>query len=235
MLSKARQLEPSPAEMYYIGRLYQFLRFFQDALDAYLHAERMGYDDIGYLYGNIACCYLHLQNFNKATQYASKAIQMDFHNDYTKDVLMCCTEKGEMCDTLGILLEEHRDTCFASIIHAQESLRAKNLSKVRKLTSDAELLDPSPVEMFHIALLWYELWDYERTLEACLKVEKLSLSDKRRLYDLIAICYYWLDNYDVAINYALKILAIDPDDAYAKDILFSCRQEVWGSEFGDNY
>ncbi len=77
MLSKAMQLEPSPAEMYYIGRLYQFLGFLQEALDVYLNAGRRGYDDRGNLYGNIASCYLHLQSFDKATQYASKAIKIN--------------------------------------------------------------------------------------------------------------------------------------------------------------
>jgi tetratricopeptide (TPR) repeat protein len=235
MLSKARQLEPSPAEMYYIGRLYHFLGFFQEALEAYLSAGRMGYDDRGNLYGDIACCYLHLQNFDKATQYASKAVQIDFQNDYAKDVLMCCTEKGETCDTLEILLEERHDTCLAFIIHAQEACRDKDLSKARKMASDAELLDPSAVEMFNIARLWYELEDFKRTFETCLKAEKLGFNDKTRLYVLIAVCNYWLDNYDAAIQYAIKLLAIDPDDEYVKEILYSCRKEVWGSEFGDNY
>jgi tetratricopeptide (TPR) repeat protein len=235
MLSKARQLEPSPAEMYYIGRLYQFLGFLQEALDVYLNAGRMGYDDRGNLYGNIACCYLHLQNFDKATQYASKAVQIDFHNDYAKDLLMCCTEKGETCDTLEILLEESHDTSLASIIHAQEALKDKDLAKARKMISSAEQLYPSPVEMFNIARLWYELEDFERTLETCLEAEKLGFNDKTRLYEWIATCYYWLDNYDAAMQYAIKLLTIKPDDEYAKDVLYACRKEVWGTEFGDNY
>jgi len=235
MLSKAKQLEPSPKEMYYIGRLYQFLKCLEEALDVYLHVERMGYNNIGDLYGLIACCYLHLQIFGKANQYASRAIQIDFHNDYAKDILLCCTERGEMCDTLDALLKEHRDTCLESIIHAQEALQDKDLSKARKMTSNAELLDPSPVEMYNIANLWYELEDFERTLETCLKTERIGYNDKARLYDLIAICYYWLDNYDAAIQYAIKLLAIDPDDEYAKEVLYTCRKEVWGSEFGDKY
>jgi len=235
MLSNARQLEPSPAEMYYIGRLYQFLGFLQEALDAYLNAERMGYDDRGNLYGNIASCYLHLQNFDKATQYASKAIKINFYDDYAKDVLLWCTERGETCHTLKILLEERNDTCLASIIHAQEALQDKDLSKARKMTSDAELLGPSPAEMYSIAHLWYEFRDLERSLEALLKADELGYNDKRRLYEAIAYCYYCLEKYDAAIQYALKMLAIDPDDAYAKEILYSCRNEVWGSEFGDNY
>lgn len=235
MLSKARQLEPSPAEMYYIGRLYNYLGSLEEALDVYTKTERMGYDAFGNLYGNIACCHLHLHHFGTATQYASKAVKMNFHDDYAKDVLLCCTEKGETCDTLDVLLEERRDTCLASIILAQEAFRDKNLSNVYKIVSNAELLDPSPVEMFNIAHLWYELKDFERTLEICLKAEKLGFNDKARLYGVIAICYYWLDNYDAAIQYSIKLLAIDPDDEYAKDVLYACREEVWGSEFGDNY
>jgi tetratricopeptide (TPR) repeat protein len=149
--------------------------------------------------------------------------------------LLRCTDMGETCDTLDILLEEHSGTCLASLVLAQESLRAKNLSGARKLASDAELLDPSPVEMLNIALLWYELGDYERTLEACLKAEKLGFDDKTRLYGLIAGCYYWLENYDSSIQYAIKLLTINPDDAYAIEVLYACRKEVWGSEFGDNY
>jgi len=235
MLSKARQLEPSPTEMYYIGRLYQYLGFFQEALDAYLNAGRMGYNDIGDLYGAISCCYLHLQDFSKAAQYAIQAIEIDFHNDYAKDILLWCTSKGETCDTLGILLEERHDTCLASIIHAQKAFRNKNLSEAREMASKAELLDPSPVEMYNIANLWYELEDFERALEAGLKTERIGYNDKARLYDLIAICYYWLNDYDATMQYAIKLLAIDPDDEFAKDLLYTCRKEVWGSEFGDNY
>ena len=235
LLSKARQLEPSPAEMYYIGRLYQFLRCLEEALDVYLQAERIGYDNIGTLYGHIANCHLHLQNFGRATQYASNAVKINFHDDNAKDVLLCCTENGETCDMLGVLLEERRDTCLASIILAQEALRDKNLSKVRKMVSNAEQLDPSPVEMYNIAHLWYELGDFERTLETCLKAEKLGFNDKTRLYEVIAACYYWLENYDAAIQYAIKLLTIDPDDEYAKDVLYACREEVWGTQFGDNY
>ena len=235
MLSKVRQLEPSPTEMYYIGRLYQFLGSLEEALDVYLQAEKMGYDAIGNLYGNIACCHLHLKNFSTAMQYASKAIIIDFQNDYAKDVLLYCTEKGETCHTLGVLLEEHRDTCLASIILAQKAFRHKKLSKVRNIVSNAEQLDPSPVEMYNIAHLWQELGDFERTLETCLKAEKLGYNAKARLYESIAACYYWLENYDASIQYAIKILVIDPDDEYAKDVLYACREEVWGSEFGDNY
>ena len=149
--------------------------------------------------------------------------------------MLYCTEKGETCHTLGVLLEEHRDTCLASIIFAQEAFRHKNLSKVRNIASNAEQLDPSPVEMYNIAHLWQELGDFERTLETCLKAEKLGYNAKARLYESIAACYYWLENYDASIQYAIKILAIDPDDEYAKDVLYACREEAWGSEFGDNY
>ncbi len=235
ILSKVRQLEPSPTEMYYIGRLYQFLGCLEEALDVYLQAERMGYYYIGTLYGHIANCHLHLQNFGTATQYASKSIKIDFHNDYAKDVLLYCTEKGEMCHSLGVLLEKGRDTCLASIILAQEAFRNKDFSKARNIVSNAEQLDPSPVEMYNIAHLWYELGDFERALETCLKAEKLGYNAKARLYESIAACYYWLENYDASIQYAIKILAIDPDDEYAKDVLYACREEVWGSEFGDNY
>jgi tetratricopeptide (TPR) repeat protein len=234
-LSKARQLEPSPSEMYYIGRLYQFLGYLEKALDVYIQAERMGYDDRGNLYGNIACCYLHLQNFDKAIQYASKAVQIDFNNDYAKDVLLYCTEKGGTCQTLEILLEERHDTCLASIIHAQKAFRDKNLSNARKMTSNAELLDPSPAEMYNIACLCYEFSDLERSLDALLKADKLGYTYKPRLYESIAYCYYCLENYDAAIQYTIKIFAIDPDNAYAKELLYACREEVWGTEFGDNY
>ena len=103
------------------------------------------------------------------------------------------------------------------------------------MVSIAEQLDPSPIEMFSIAHLWYELEDFERTLQTCLKADKLGFNDKARLYGVITICYYWLDNYDAAIQYAIKLLVIESNDEYAKDVLYACREEVWGSELGDNY
>ncbi len=74
-----------------------------------------------------------------------------------------------------------------------------------------------------------------KLLKSTLKADKLGYNYKPRLYESIAYCYYWLEKYDAAIQYAIKLLAIDPDDENAKEVLYSCRKEVWGSEFGDNY
>ncbi|HUU18312.1 MAG TPA: CDC27 family protein [Sedimentisphaerales bacterium] len=235
MVSKAKQFEPSPIEMYHIGRLCVNLGHFEKALNAYLECERLGYNNKGLLYDSIASCYLYLEDSGAAIQYASRALDLDFNDDYAKDILLWSAEKEGAGSILDKMVEEHRDTCLTFILLAQEAFRGKNLSKARKMLSKAENLEPSPAEMYNISHIYYDIGLLENALDACLKSEKLGYTNKGRLYTSIADCYYRLDDYDAAIQYAIKSLAIDPNDEYMKNILYACREALWGSDFGDNY
>jgi tetratricopeptide (TPR) repeat protein len=234
-LSKAKQLEPSPVEMYQIGRLYASLDYFEKALNVYFDCEKMGYDNKDLLYASIAGCYLYLGDPEAAIKYSSKALDLNFNNDYAKDILLYFVEIEEMGPTFDALLEKYSNTCFALIIHAQEAFRENNFSRTRDLIVKAEQLDPSPSEMYNISYLYYNLKYYKEALKASLKSEILGYSDKRRLYVSIADCYYCVEDYDKAIQYAIKALAIDPDYEYTKDLLYACREATWGTEFGDKY
>jgi len=72
-------------------------------------------------------------------------------------------------------------------------------------------------------------------LRVYLECDKLGYTNKIQIYIAIASCYYWLENYDNSIRYAAKVLCIERDNEHAKDVLYACRIETWGTEFGDNY
>ena len=133
------------------------------------------------------------------------------------------------------LVEEYCDTCLAFILHAQESIRKKNFSEAREMIAKAEHLDPSPAEVRNIGRVYHNLGHWEKALNIYLECERLGYDNKSLLYASIADCYCLLEDWDKAIQYAIKALAINPDDEYAKDVLYACRKEVWGSDFGDNY
>ena len=44
-----------------------------------------------------------------------------------------------------------------------------------------------------------------------------------------------MDDFDKALEYSLKLLSIEPEDEFAKDAMFACREEMWGEDYGDNY
>ena len=235
LLSKAKQLGPSSLEMYYIGRQYHFMQCFDKALDVYLGAKKMGYDKGGRLFTDIAGCYSNIQETHEAIQYACKAIDLDVDDEYAKDILLSITEEKGTCEILDSFLEEHHNTCLVVMLLAQGAAKEKNVSEVKVLLSEAEQLEPSPVEKYYIGRLYDLLECKEKALDRYLEAEKLGYASESLLYSSIAWCYFSLDDYDASIQYALKALVVDPDDEYAKDVLFTSRKEAWGSDFGDNY
>ena len=234
-LSQAIQLEPSSVESYHIGHLYAHIGYMEEALKLYKDSEKMDYRDKSILYSSIAGCYLHLKDYISATQYAVKSLYIDPNYDYAKDVLMYCSEKGKVDFSLDTFIEKHSETCLSCILLAQKAFKQKNHINACKMASKAEQLNPSPNEMRCISNLYYDLGDIGKALKKYFKCEELGYDDKCYLYGCIADCYYWLDDFDQSIEYALKVLSMEPDKEFAREIIYACREEVWGKDFGDNY
>ena len=221
--------------MYYIGHLFHFIKHYEKAITTYTECEKSGYPYLSDLYGNTAICHFAIDNPKSALQYSVKSLELDFNNDYVKDMLLVYTKfKKASADFYRFLMKNPR-TPLAIIINAQEAIRRKNISKARKLAAEALRLNPSLIELFYIADIYYDLENIRKAMEIFHECEKLGFEDKCRLYLSLAYCYYELEDFDQSIQYALKVLSMEPDNEFAREIIYACREEVWGKDFGDNY
>jgi tetratricopeptide (TPR) repeat protein len=217
-LSKAKQLEPSPVEMYQIGHLYANLEYFEEGLKVYLECEKMGYDNKSLLYAAIAGCYSRLEDWGESIRYACKALDRNFNDDYAKDVLMWSLEKEGKGSTFDSIVKKYRDTCLAFILLAEKAIRKKNLSKAYEMIVKAEHLDPSPAEMRNIGSLYHNLGYYEKALDKYLEAKRLGYDEEGVLYAAIADCYISLSDANQAKKYIELAIQCDSNDDYVKGI-----------------
>ena len=85
MARRAENLNPTARDMHEIGTLYGVLGLFQEALDSYLAADKMGYELKGSLYACVAECYFCLGQARTGRKYMEWALQRSPENDYVKD------------------------------------------------------------------------------------------------------------------------------------------------------
>jgi tetratricopeptide (TPR) repeat protein len=86
MAKKLEELHPSSAEeVEEIGRFYHELGEFQAAINKYLEAKNLGYNEESLLYAAIADCYMSLEECNQAKKYMELALKQDPENDYVKE------------------------------------------------------------------------------------------------------------------------------------------------------
>jgi tetratricopeptide (TPR) repeat protein len=87
MAKKLEELHPSSAEeVADIARFYHELGEFQAAIDKYLEAKKLGFNEESLLYAAIADCYISLGEGNQARKYMELALKHDPENDYVKEV-----------------------------------------------------------------------------------------------------------------------------------------------------
>jgi len=93
MAKRAEKLAPTVRDVVDIGRLYHELGQFQNALNAYLEANRLGDEPKGPLYAAIAACYFSLGEERLARKYAEWAVRSNPEDDYVKEVWKKCEER----------------------------------------------------------------------------------------------------------------------------------------------
>lgn len=235
MAKKAERLKSSAEDVFEIGQLYYELNLFNDALKAYLEACKLRYEPKSPLYAAIAASYFSLGDYESAIKYACRALEFNFNDDYAKDVLLSSTEKAGDEHILDMLIESYPNTCLGFIFLSQKALKQNESLKIHEILSKAKPWKPSPTEIFYIGRLYYLLWCWEKALNVFLESDKLGYHNKGQLYNSIADCCFHLSDYDLAIDYSIRSLSINPEDKYSKDILYACREATWGSEYGDNY
>ena len=93
MAKKAEKLQSSFSDVYEIGRLYHKLDEFQSAINKYLEAMKLRYEEEGLLNAAISDCYMSLGDAGASRKYVQLAVQRDPENDYVKEVLHEYKEK----------------------------------------------------------------------------------------------------------------------------------------------
>jgi tetratricopeptide (TPR) repeat protein len=86
LAKRAEKLAASALDYLEIGRLYHELQEFQAAADAYLNADRLGYENKGRLYASLAVCYAWLGDKETGRKYLQWAIKRDPEDEYVKSV-----------------------------------------------------------------------------------------------------------------------------------------------------
>jgi len=193
----------------------------------------LGYEYQDHLYSGIAICYFALQDIESAIEYSVKALELDFSDNTTKDSLLYYAIQNEADTDLGKLLEKYPHTSFAYIIKAHEAKKQVNISEAREYIEKALYENPSIIEKYYIAWLCVDLENHGKALEIFKECEESGFEDKSRLYHSFACCYYDLADYENAINYAEKVLDINPDNEDAKEIIIESRNEMGYT--GENY
>jgi len=86
MAKRAEELQQSVDDLVEIGRLYHELEKFQSAINKYLEAEKLGYEEKWLLYAAISDCYLSLKDVSQARSYLEQAIRCNPEKEYVKEV-----------------------------------------------------------------------------------------------------------------------------------------------------
>ncbi len=232
-LSKAIELEPSLVERYNIARLYHFIENYDKAINYYLECEKLGYAYPSHLYVSIAICYFALESEKSAIEYSIKALELDFNENKIKDELIHYTIENSIDTELNTFLKKHSQTSLAYIIYAHEACIQKNIQVAREFIEKAQELHPSLIEKFYIAWQYFDFEDFQKALDIFQESEQSGFEDKFRLYHAFAWCYYELKEYESALNYAEKVLSIEPDNEEAKEIMYECKGKI--GDFGDTY
>jgi tetratricopeptide (TPR) repeat protein len=71
---------PNSKSFYELGNVYMEMKNYQDALDAYSLAEKLGYEPFSKVMFNVACAYSQLKNFPMSADYLQFAIQAGYVN-----------------------------------------------------------------------------------------------------------------------------------------------------------
>ena len=86
MAKRAEELQQSVDDLVDIGWFYHELEQFQYAINKYLEAEKLGYQEQWFLYAAIADSYLSLGEVGLSRKYLEQAVRCDPENEYVKEV-----------------------------------------------------------------------------------------------------------------------------------------------------
>jgi tetratricopeptide (TPR) repeat protein len=86
LAKRAERMAHSAIDFYEIGRLYHELEEFRSAADAFLQAERLGFETKGVIYATLADCHFAMEEDDIARNYLAWALRHDPQNEYVKAI-----------------------------------------------------------------------------------------------------------------------------------------------------
>jgi tetratricopeptide (TPR) repeat protein len=251
-LLKAQRAESLalPARDYFdMGRVYRELGEYKKALDAYGKASKCDFQPRSDLYSAMAACVLWMGNLSGAAEGAAKALDLNFNNDFAKDVLFDLaggtTEASAIALDLKFNDDSARDGLFELVGGTTEQvsleavlnklmdehdgtcftsiLLAQKALKLKNTSEVRELLGKA--KQFHIGGIYHSLQCWQEALDSCFQSERLGYHHRDRLYGAIAACYSGSEDYTSAIQYACRAIKIDFCNDRAKDVLLWCTHD----------
>ena len=206
---EARQAEicAHKADDFYIcGLMYEKLNDNQKALDFYKKCEKLHYTPEFKLYYSFAQCYYNIGNATEATNYAIKSLQLNYDYSLAKGLLLSAIKTNESEINFDQFINEHEGTCLIYIIHALQSIKNEKHVNADSYLSQAEQLNPSLEELYHIGNLYEMRGNIGTALKLYNECEQKSFWNKSCLYESVINCYILLEDYISAIQYCIKDL-----------------------------
>jgi tetratricopeptide (TPR) repeat protein len=206
----------------------------QDFLDK---AIKLGCTDMSSYYRILGYILWRHDDNDKAIQYLQKSVTLNskIENLLTYGRFLSHTRNKQATEIWQKVLKLDPKNCLAHIYLGIEASLSGDNDNALSMAKNAEKLVEKINDLFQLGDLYYQLGLFQKALSIYLNCDKMNYPHKSSIYSAIASCYYWLDNYDNSIKYADKVLRIERDNEYAKDVLYACRINTWGKEFGDNY
>ena len=93
MAAAAKELAPdNPKVLFQLGRAYQALAQYEQAVDCYLQADKFGFRNKFFFHENVATCYLELKNYTKSFEHAHEAVKLNRRDPTANELLNKCKE-----------------------------------------------------------------------------------------------------------------------------------------------
>ena len=236
-LADASKKNPSRGQYYMVkGEILREKGKYLEALGAYQAAKEDYCDTAGYYYG-IGCCYLEMDEEEKALSHLLKAAEYDGEyrdvNEKIGDIYMerykrTCNPK-EYSDAILFASREieNDENCYMLVHRGLMYRAAMELQKAIADFEKALTYRPKDWAAFNnIGYSYKHMGEYEKSIEMYQKSLEILIenNDKRVLpYSNMADCYEILGEYDKAI------------ECYEKDLEWYPERTVFYEEIGDLY
>ncbi len=92
MVRSAEGSAESARDFFEVARLYHELRRYGKAIDMYVKANKLGYQDKAGLYASVSACHLSLGHIIEARRWSDLAIKLDPDDEYVQEVWHACNE-----------------------------------------------------------------------------------------------------------------------------------------------
>jgi tetratricopeptide (TPR) repeat protein len=126
------------------------------------------------------------------------------------------------------VIEKDPNDTSAYLYLGQEAAKAGDLDTAMGMARTAETMTLSAEDYAPLGYLYHTVGMPHEAVTAYSQAEKLGFKDKGWLYSGTSGCYLSLQEYN-------RSLSIAPDDEYTRELLYECREALWGTDFGDNY